>query len=135
MKNLFILLLVILASACSRYVAIDETVNKLTPPVTLVSRSAPDWNGNRVYKVRDGNGYTYTSRDNSLSSVIPGTVIVPAVRPSFRNIDKVLMRLKSPVVVIGKSKDGKIKVKDKRGKIITIDDVTLSSYDVGDVIK
>ncbi len=138
MKKLFVLFVALLTlSSCSKYITIDDTVNRLTPPVTLVSRSAPNINGNRVYKVRDGNGITYTCRDNSLSSVIPGTVIVPETRPTFKAIDKTLMRLKSPVTVIGKGgRYGQVlKVKDRKGKIVTIDDVTLSNYQVGDVIK
>ena len=139
MKNLFILLLVIVASSCSKYITIDETVNRLTPPVTLVSRSAPNINGNRIYKVRDGEGKTYTCRDNSLSSVIPGHYIVPPVQlqPSYRYIDKILKRLKSPVTVIGKGgKYGQIlKLTDKRGRIVTVEDPTLANYQVGETIK
>lgn len=137
MKKILFFVLILIASSCSKYITIDETVNSLTPPVTLVSRSAPNYYGDRVYKVRDGNGRTYTCRDNSLSSVIPGSVIVPPVKPAFRNIDKVLMKLKSPVTVIGKAgKYGQIlKVKDRKGKIVTIEDITLSDYQVGDTIK
>jgi hypothetical protein len=137
MKKILFFVLILIASSCSKYITIDETVNSLTPPVTLVSRSAPNYYGDRVYKVRDGNGKTYTCRDNSLSSVIPGSVIVPLVKPPFRNIDKVLMKLKSPVSVIGKGgKYGQIlKVKDRKGKIVTIEDITLADYQVGDTIK
>ena len=136
MKNLFILLLIILAS-CSKYVTIDETMNSLTPPVTLVSRSAERQDGTRIYKVRDGNGRTYTCRDNSLCSVRPGSVIVPVSRPDFRVIDKILMKAKSPVIVIGKSgRYGEVlKIKDRKGKITTIEDITLKDYKIGDTIK
>jgi hypothetical protein len=132
-KLLFIILLVIL-SACGRYVTIDQTMNELTPPVTLVSRSEPNINGTRLYKVRDGHGRTYTCRDNSLNSIRPGSTIVPATKPLFKDIDKVLMKLKSPVLVIGKY-DKVLKVKDRKGKIITIEDITLKDYEIGDTIK
>ena len=128
------ILLIVLLSSCGKYVTIDQTMNDLTPPVTLVSRSEPNLNGTRLYKVRDGHGRTYTCRDNSLNSIKPGSTIVPAIRPPFKNIDRVLMKLKSPVIVIGKY-DRVIKVKDRKGKIVTLEDITLMNYNEGDTIK
>ena len=136
MKKYIVIFLIILSS-CGKYITIDQTMNDLTPPVTLVSRSEPRNDGTRLYKVRDGRGRTYTCRDNSLNSIRPGSVIVPSTRPTFRNIDKVLMKLKSPVVVIGKGGkyDEVLKVKDRKGRIVTIEDITLNDYNIGDTIK
>lgn len=136
MKNLLIFFLILFTS-CSSYLTVDQSINKLTPPITLISRSGPNMNGYRTYKLRDGSGKTYTCSDNSLESIVPGSVIVPSTKPQFTDIDKVLMKLKSPVVVVGKSgRNGEIlKVKDKKGKIVTIEDLTLSDYQVGDTIK
>jgi len=133
-KLFYVLLMATMTLSCSKYVTIDDTVNRLKPPVTLVSRSLPRSDGQVLFKIMDGRGKTFTSRDNSLYSVVPGSVIVPVRSPSFKDIDKVLMRLKSPVIVIGKY--GRVlKVEDKRGKIVTIDDITLNGYNVGDEIK
>lgn len=133
-KLFYVLLMATMTLSCSKYVTIDNTVNRLKPPVTIISRSLPRSDGQILFKIMDGRGKTYTSRDNSLYSAQPGSVIIPAHSPTFNNIDKVLMKLKSPVVVIGKY--GRVlKVKDKRGKIVTIDDITLTGYKVGDKIK
>lgn len=42
--------------------------------------------------------------------------------------------MKSPVKVIGKS-GNTLKLIDKKGHIITINDITLKNYKVGDIIK
>lgn len=138
MKINFLIISLILCSSCATSIKIvDQNMNNLTPPLTLVSRSSPNSYGIRTYKVRDANGFTFTSQDNSLESLKPGSTFVPSARPSFSTIDKVLMKLKPPVIVIGKAgKDGQVlKVIDKKKKIITIEDITLSSYQIGDTIK
>jgi hypothetical protein len=139
MKKLVIFLVVLFGlGACvgPDYVTIDKVYDGLEAPVTLVSRSAPNYNGDRVYKVRDGKGKTYTCEDNSLSSVPPGTVLVP-YKPDFEKIDKTLEDAKAPVMVIGKGgKYGSVlKLQDAKGKIFTVDDITLADYQIGDRIK
>lgn len=135
--KIFIFLSIFLLSSCASYMNVDQAMNKLTPPITLISRSSPNMSGYRTYKLRDGNGKTYTCSDNSLESIVPGSVIVPNSRPSFSDVDDVLMKLKSPVVVVGKSGlNGEVlKIKDRKNKLVTIEDLTLSSYEVGDTIK
>lgn len=140
MKKIFIFLpLFLILFSCNKYANIDERVNKMTPPVTLVSRSEPRSDGTRLFKLRDAKGKTFTSRDNSLYSVLPGQQVVPSTkRVTFKEVDKVLMKLHSPVIVIGKFQEGHltlIKVKDAKGTIVTLEDITLSGLQVGDMVK
>jgi hypothetical protein len=135
-KIFFLLPMFLILFSCNKYANIDERVNKMTPPVTLVSRSEPRQDGTRLFKLRDAKGRTFTSRDNSLYSVLPGQQVIPSTSKgtTFKEVDKVLMKLHSPVMVIGK--DGiSIKFKDAKGTIVTVHDRTLEYLQVGDMFK
>lgn len=67
MKNIFIILSIILFG-CSKYNTIDYNINRMKPPVIIVSKSNPRSDGTILVKLIDAKGKTYTSRDNSLQS-------------------------------------------------------------------
>lgn len=80
----------------------------------------------------DTKGETYTSRDNSLQTSEVGDIIVQKYKSS--KTDKILNKMKSPITIISINGDF-YKVKDKKGKIQTINDPTLKSFKVGDIIR
>ena len=139
MKKLFFISLVLFMGlfmgSCMTpdYVTIDKVYEDLKPPVRLVSSSDPDQYGNVTHRVVDGKGRVYTCMDNSLNHLIRGSYIV---KPDYDSNNEILMKMKAPITVIGKAgKYGQeLKIKDADGDIANIDDMTLSEYQIGDII-
>jgi hypothetical protein len=133
MKHLSFILIVLLFTSCSKYSKIDRHINKMTPPITVISKSIPQKSGGTIIvKLMDSRGDTYTSRDNSLQTAEVGDIIIQKFKSS--KIDRQLNKMKPPVVIISTNGDY-FKVVDKKGKITTIYDPTLESLSIGDTIR
>ena len=119
--------------SCSKYSRIDRHINRMSPPITVISKSIPQTPGGTIIvKLMGSKSDTYTSRDNSLQTSEVGDIIIQKYKSS--KTDKILNKMKAPITIISINGDY-YKVKDKKGKIETIYDPTLKSFHVGETIR